>query len=81
MPVSILPSVPKALADRQSLVFAPATPADAKRPRFGTAAPERGHIVLSLRVEWGYWQAHSLRRPTDHIQAAAFALAVGSKMS
>ncbi len=25
-----------------------------------------------------YWQVHSPRRPTDHIQAAAFALATGS---
>jgi hypothetical protein len=28
-----------------------------------------------------YWQAHSLRRPCCHIQAAALALATGSKMS
>src|SRR5262245_41934462 len=28
-----------------------------------------------------YWQSHSFRRPTDHIQAAALALATGSKIS
>jgi hypothetical protein len=28
-----------------------------------------------------YWQTHSPRRPTDHIQAAALAFATGSKMS
>lgn len=27
-----------------------------------------------------YWHVHSLRRPTDHIQPAAFAFATGSKM-
>jgi hypothetical protein len=28
-----------------------------------------------------YWQTHSLLRPSDHIQAAALALASGLKMS
>lgn len=31
-------------------------------------------------AQGGYLQTHSLRRPSDHIQAAALAFAVGSNM-
>ncbi len=42
---------------------------------------ENERVSRSVIPALVYWQTHSLRRPTDHIQPAALAFATGSKMS
>ena len=58
------------------------------RGRFAGPGRSRACRTVALMVSWSvgtlsatlYWQTHSARRPFCHIQAAALALAHGSKM-